>query len=131
MTKIHYLERSTPTKCFGFGQIKYIPMLCTCHCKLATASKSIQGTSKQEKPYFVHFCTCTFGKNLVAMYKNGVGPPLSLLQKFWYQNELPMSFGSQDKILPKYGHHGRGHFLTFRQFLKFSMPAKYLCYDVF
>ena len=24
---------------------------------------------------FVHFCTCTFGKNLVAMYKNGVGPP--------------------------------------------------------
>ena len=49
-----------------------------CQCNLATASKSIQGTSKHEKTYFVHFvhfCTCTFGKNLVAMYKNGVGPP--------------------------------------------------------
>ena len=23
VTKIHYLERSTPTKCFGFGQIYY------------------------------------------------------------------------------------------------------------
>ena len=63
----------------GVKVIKYIPMWCTCHCKLATASKSIQGTSKQEKTYFVHFCTfctCTFGKNLVAMYKNVVGPPL-------------------------------------------------------
>ena len=23
VTKIHYLERSTPTKCFGFGQISF------------------------------------------------------------------------------------------------------------
>ena len=57
------------------------------------------------------------------------GCQLSLLQTFWYQNELYKSIGYRDRILPKYGH-GRGHFLTIRQFLKFSMPAKYLCYDV-
>ena len=49
---------------------------------------------------------------------------LSLLRTFWYQNELPKSYGSRDRILAKYGR-GHGHFLTF------STPAKYLCYDVF
>ena len=58
------------------------------------------------------------------------GCQLSLLGTFWYKNELPNPFSSRDRILPKYGHE-RCHFLTFRQFLKFSMPAKYLCYDVF
>ena len=57
------------------------------------------------------------------------GCQLSLLRTFWYQIELPKTFGSRDRILPKYGH---GHFLTLiQQFLKFSMHAKYLCYDVF
>ena len=37
------------------------------------------------------------------------GCQLSLLRAFRDQNELPKSFGSQDRILPKYGH-GRGHF---------------------
>ena len=32
------------------------------------------------------------------------GWQLSLLQTFWYQNELPRSFCSQDGILPKYEH---------------------------
>ena len=32
------------------------------------------------------------------------GCQLSLLQTFWYQNELPKTVGSRDKILPKYGH---------------------------
>ena len=41
---------------------------CTC-----TFGKNL--VVKQEKTYFVHFCTCIFGKNLVAMYKNVVGPP--------------------------------------------------------
>ena len=37
---------------------------------------------------FVHFCTvCTFGKNLVAMYKNGVGPPPPLMPHFAFYNE--------------------------------------------
>ena len=54
---------------------------------------------------------------------------LGTIPSFWYQNELPKSFGSRDGILPKYGH-GRGHFLIFCQFLKFSMPAKYLCFQV-
>ena len=55
------------------------------------------------------------------------GCQLSLLRTFWYQNELPKSFGSQDRILPKYGH-GRGRFGIFRKFLKFSnMPSKQFC----
>ena len=44
-------------------------------------------------------------------------------ESFWYQNESSKSFGSQDRILPKYGH-GRGRFGIFRQFLKFSKPSK-------
>ena len=58
------------------------------------------------------------------------GCQLSLLRTFWYQNELPKSFGSRDRILLKYGH-GRGHFRIFRQYLKFVIPRKYLSYDVF
>ena len=57
------------------------------------------------------------------------GCQLSLLRTFWYQNELPKSFGSQDRILPKYGH-GRGNFRIFRQYLKFVITRKYLSYDV-
>ena len=38
------------------------------------------------------------------------GCQLSLSRTFWFQNELPKSFCSWDRILPKYGH---GHFLTF------------------
>ena len=34
-------------------------IFCTC-----TFGKNL--VAKQEKTYFVHFCTCTFGKNLVA-----------------------------------------------------------------
>ena len=58
------------------------------------------------------------------------GCQLSLLRTFWYQNELPKSFGSRDRILLKYGH-GRGHFRIFRQYLKFVIPRKCLSYDVF
>ena len=58
------------------------------------------------------------------------GYQMSLLQTFWWKNERCKSFGSRNIILPKYGH-GRGHFRIFRQFLKFSMPTKYVCYDVF
>ena len=48
---------------------------------------------------------------------------------FWWENELSKSFGSRDRILPKY-RHGRGHFRIFRQYLKFIMSLKYLPYDV-
>ena len=58
------------------------------------------------------------------------GYQMSLLQTFWWKNELSELFGSRDRILSKYGH-GRGHFRIFRQFLKLGMPAKYLRYDVF
>ena len=34
------------------------------HCCTCTFGKNL--VAKQEKTYFVHFCTCTFGKNLVA-----------------------------------------------------------------
>ena len=37
----------------------YFVHFCTC-----TFGKNL--VAKQEKTYFVHFCTCTFGKNLVA-----------------------------------------------------------------
>ena len=53
------------------------------------------------------------------------GCQLSLLQTFWYQNELLKSFGSRDRILPKYWH-GRGHFRIFRQYLKLVITRKYL-----
>ena len=47
---------------------------------------------------------------------------LSLLQTFWYQIELPKSFGSRDRILPKYGH-GRGRFGGFfANFLNLVRP---------
>ena len=34
---------------------------------------------------FGKFPLCTFGKNLVAMYKNGVGPPPSVIPLLSYQ----------------------------------------------
>ena len=46
-------------------------MWCTCHCKLATASKSIQGTSKHEKTYFVHFCTFLYILYMYIWQKSG------------------------------------------------------------
>ena len=63
----------------GVKVIKYIPMWCTCHCKLATASINLSRELPNRKKHilyiFVHFVHVHFGKNLVAMYINVVGPP--------------------------------------------------------
>ena len=90
-------------------------------------------TISGEKGCYLDNFSSQSGKNPVKEMLGTIpsqGCQLSLLRTFWYQNELPKSFGSRDRILPKYGH-GRGHFLTFRQFLKFIMPANYLFYYAF
>ena len=66
--------------------------------------------------------------NCVKLCLLGTIPSLSLLRTFWYQDELPKSFGSRDKILPKYGHRGPGVAVLgfFANFLKPFLKGKIL-----
>ena len=65
------------------------------------------------KRQIIRFCNCA--ESIHHRKDPFQGLQMSLLQTFWWENELSKLFGSCDRILPKYGY-GRGHFRIFRQY---------------